>query len=84
MDGTLDWTSVVTEQDLLELAGSVHELRHEHAMVHVDGEGAEIKELVVQRAERQSIGLGVRAAGLMPLDVRRVQANGRVGGPSER
>lgn len=39
------------------------------------GEGAQVEDLVVQRAEREAVGHHVRPAGLEPLDVRRFEAD---------
>ena len=39
------------------------------------GEGAQVEDLVVQRAEREAVGHHVRPAGLEPLDVRGFEAD---------
>jgi hypothetical protein len=82
LDRPADGLPVVAEQGLFELAGTMHERGDEHTMVQVDCEGAQIEEFVMQGAERQTIGFGVRAACLMPLDVGRIKPDRDVAYPN--
>ncbi len=53
-------------------------LAEHHAMFgRLDCERAQVEQLVVQRALRQSVGLDVRPADVVPLDVRCLQTCGR-------
>ena len=46
-------------------------LAEHHAMLgRLDRERAQVEELVVKRAQRQPVGLDVRTADVVPLDVR--------------
>ena len=46
-------------------------LTEDHAVIRrFDGESAQVEELVVKCAQRQTVGLNARPANVMPLDVR--------------
>ena len=54
-------------------------LAEDHAVFRrFEREHAQVEELVVQRAQRQAVGLDVRPTDVMPLDVRGLQARRRV------
>lgn len=67
--------AVEPEQCLIKSPRSVGLLRDKDRQLRVDRERAEIEYSVVQDAQRHSIRLHIRAARLMPLDVRCFQRN---------
>ncbi len=66
----------MSQEYLLDRVGAVHVFRHQEPIVRADGEGAQIEQLVMERAECNAIVHEVRSAGLEPLDVRCVETNG--------
>ena len=64
--------AVVRHQPLLEPGRAVSPVGDDHDALP-DGEGAQVERLVVQHAERQTVHLDVRAARLVPADVRGIQ-----------
>lgn len=61
--------SMMIEQSLLKLSGSVHLLRHEYLKRWSQRKRSQVKQLVVYRAQRDTILNYVWAIGLMPLDM---------------
>jgi hypothetical protein len=62
--------SMMAQMNLVELRRPMHLLRDQDPAVCIDGERAEVEDLVVQGAKGDSVGLDVGTAGLVPLDVR--------------
>lgn len=66
------------QEPLLDAFPSIHLLRDLHPAVGADGEGSPVEELVVEGAQGHPVLLRVRASGLMPPDVRRLQRYQRI------
>src|SRR5262249_16765786 len=66
----------MTHQGLLEPGSTVNLIRDEQKPVSVDRKSSQVEDLVVQDTQGQSVALMVRAPGLMPADVGRIQGDG--------
>jgi hypothetical protein len=75
--GTPGILAVVPQQGLLEPAGAVGLLGHQHPAVLGEGERPQVEQLVVQDAQVQAVRLLVGAGGLDPADVGGVQGDGQ-------
>ena len=71
-----DGLGVVAQECLGEPVGPGGPVGDEYDPLWADGVGTEVEQLVVQRAECQSVVLGVGSARLVPADVRRVEGDG--------
>lgn len=76
--GRVQLSAVMSEQDFVEALASVRLLRNEHATIVAQRERADVEELVMQTAQRDAVLDDVRAARLMPLDVRSFKADRHV------
>ena len=66
---------MVPEEDLLETLASVGLVRDQEAQVPPDGEGPEVERPVMEDAQGQAVGLGIRTARLVPADVGGVEGH---------
>lgn len=66
---------MVTDRPFVCATITVHEIRNQHLPLVRQSKRPEIKQLVMQNAKTESVVDGIRSAGLMLLDVRRLQSN---------
>ena len=70
-----DWLAVNPQQPLIDARPTVGPLGHQQDLIWHDRERPQIECLVMQRAECQAVVIDVEAAGLVPLDVGRFEAD---------
>ena len=68
--GSPQGLGMVPQQRLLQARQAMHLVRYQHREVRPDREGPHVEALVVEHAQGEAVGFHVRAAGLVPLDVR--------------